>query len=285
MSNKNLAKAKKTKNDEFYTKLTDIEKELKHYREHFKNKIIFCNCDNPERSNFWKFFELNFRLLGLKKLISTHYETEKPTYKLEYDGNTIIKTKLKQNGDFKSDECVELLKEADIVVTNPPFSLFREYVSLLIEYNKKFLIIGNMNAITYKIIFKLIKNNKLWICGSNKSMSFILPDESIAKINANWFTNLEIPKKHEKLTLYKSYTPEEYPKYDNYDAINVDKVVDIPINYEGIIGVPITFLFKYNPEQFEILGQMVNTTIDENNFGYPFINGKRKYARILIKKK
>jgi len=280
-TNKALKTAIKNRKDEFYTQLTDIEKEMRYYRDYFKDKIVFCNCDDPEESNFWKYFELNFTALGLKKLVATHYETEKPSYKLEIvrdengDGlitsKDIIKTKLKQNGDFRSPECIEILKEADVVVTNPPFSLFREYVAQLMEYNKKFIIIGNQNALTYKEIFPLIKDNKIWfgltMNGSNRY--FRVPDyyeltEKTGKIvdgvkyafvkGVRWFTNIDYPKRHEKLILYKNYTPEDYPKYDNYDAINVDEVKNIPCDYDGVMGVPITFIDKYNPEQFEILG-------------------------------
>ncbi|NVP17422.1 adenine-specific methyltransferase EcoRI family protein [Candidatus Gracilibacteria bacterium] len=281
--NGNLRKANKAKNDEFYTQLSDIEKELGHYKQHFKGKTIFCNCDDPEESNFWKYFELNFEYLGIKKLVSTHFEDEKPSYKLEiigdrnHDGKInkldIVKTPLKQNGDFRSPECIEILKESDIVITNPPFSLFREYVAQLMEYDKKFITLGNMNAITYKEIFKLIKENKLWSgYGFNLSLVFKSPYENSLEANLkfceqkgyfgknyiktpaiSWFTNLEIQKRHEDLILYKSYNETEYPKYDNYDGINVDKVKEIPFDYCGNIGVPITFLGVYNPEQFEIL--------------------------------
>lgn len=281
--NWNLRKANKAKNDEFYTQLSDIEKELGHYKEHFKWKTIFCNCDDPEESNFWKYFELNFEYLWIKKLVSTHYEDEKPSYKLEIiwdrnkDGKVnkldIVKTPLKQNWDFRSPECIEILKEADIVITNPPFSLFREYIAQLIEYDKKFITLWNMNAITYKEIFKLIKENKIWSWyWFNLSLVFKSPYENNLEANLkfceqkwyfwrnyiktpaiNWFTNLEMQKRHEDLILYKSYNEIEYPKYDNYDWINVDKVKEIPFDYYWNIWVPITFLGVYNPEQFEIL--------------------------------
>lgn len=276
--NDNLHKAKEAKNDEFYTQIADIEKELKHYKEHFKGKTVFCNCDDPEWSNFWKYFHLNFGLLGLKKLVTTHYDASEPTYKMEYEGGndadtTIGKiTPLKQNGDFRSPECIELLKEADIVVTNPPFSLFREYVAQLMEYEKSFIIWGNNNAITYKEFFPLLKDNKVWLgYTANKTCVFQLSDDYqkwdeklTAQMNdghkygkcpaISIFTNLDIKKRHEKLILWKKYSPEEFPKYDNYDAINVDKVSDIPVDYDGIMGVPITFFDRYNPEQFEIIG-------------------------------
>ena len=286
-----LTKAKKVKNDEFYTQLADIEKEMKYYKKHFKNKSVFCNCDDPEWSNFWKYFSLNFDHLQLKKLIATHYEQNKQSYKLEMyrdeaGVHTEIKT-LKENGDFRSQESIELLKEADIVVTNPPFSLFREYMAQLMEYKKKFLIIGNKNAITYKEIFPLLKDNKIWI-GYNSPNEFKKPDGTITKQVAGltrWFTNLDISKRHEGVILYKNYTSEEYPEYDNYKAINVDKVTDIPVDYNGTMGVPITFLDKYNPEQFEIVKFRKGN--DEKDLVYKNENGKiiQPYFRILIKKK
>ena len=275
--NNNLHKAKTAKNDEFYTQLTDIEKELKHYKEHFKGKTIFCNCDDPKQSNFWKYFHLNFNYFGLKKLIATHFHETEPTYKIEYDGSDDNDcevgniTPLKTNGDFRSPECIELLKEADIIVTNPPFSQFRPYVAQLIDYDKKFIIMGNNNAITYKEFFPLLKDNKVWLgFTSNKTCVFRVPpeynhdDKITSDINdgnyygkvpaISWFTNLDIIKRHEFLDLIEKYTPEKYPKYDNYDAINVDKVLDIPVDYDRVMGVPITFMNKYNPEQFEIIG-------------------------------
>ena len=260
MANENLHKAKEAKNDEFYTQLSDVAEELRHYKEHFKGKVVFCNCDDPTSSAFWKYFHLNFEHLGLKKLIATHYDKEKPTYKMEYEGgddNDIeagVKTPLEGNGDFRNQECIDLLKEADIVVTNPPFSLFREYVSVLEEYNKKFLIIGNPNAVTYKEFFPLLKENKVWIGAKpwSSEMYFGVPEEQADYLVKNkkegsayvirngqilgraatlWFTNLDIKKRHEKLILWKNYTPAEFPKYDNYDAINVDKVSCIPCDY------------------------------------------------------
>ncbi len=283
--NKNLRKANKAKNDEFYTQISDIEKELWHYKEHFKDKIIFCNCDDPEESNFYFYFAQNFEFLGLKKLISTHFEREKPSYKLEIisDINNdwkinkldTIKTKLKQNGDFRSPECIEILKQADIVITNPPFSLFREYVAQLMEYKKRFVILGNMNALTYKEIFKLIKQNKLWSgYGFNMSLvyrtpykntleanrKFVIakgynPDKHIKVPAINWYTNIDVRKRHEDLILYKNYNDKEYPKYENYDAINIDisfKRYSLRLLL-STMGVPITFLNKYNPDQFEII--------------------------------
>jgi hypothetical protein len=287
LSNRNLNKAKDTKEDEFYTQIHDIERELGHYKEHFKNKVIFLNCDDPEESNFWKYFFLNFKFLGLKKLIATHFGNGRPSYKLEKVNGDIIKTPLKQNGDFRSPECVEILKEADIVVTNPPFSLLREYIAQLIEYDKKFLIIGNINAISYKEIFKLIKENKIWL-GYNCVRYFKRPDGSMYETARSfWYTNLDIKKRHEDFLLYKTYKghEDEYPKYDNYDAINISKATEIPSDYKGKMGVPVTFLDKHNPEQFEIIGQMATTKVDEFNYGYPYINGKKKYARIIIRNK
>lgn len=312
MAHKNLHLAKHQKLDEFYTQLVDIENELKHYKDQFRGKIVFCNCDDPYESNFFKYFAANFNHLGLKKLIATSYtkspiagkqlelfevEGLKPDGKqpfkieinevpdsngdgainlvdveelLKHDKNTA--TPLRDGGDFRSTECIELLKRSDIVVTNPPFSLFREYVAQLIEYGKKFLILGSQNAITYKEIFRLIKENKLWLGYDNGGtkwfqvpMDYDIPTESRIKIENDvkffsmgsvmWFTNLDTTKRHEELTLYKKYTPEEYPKYDNYDAINIDRYSDIPYDYNGAMGVPITFIDKYNPEQFEIIGQ------------------------------
>lgn len=293
--NNNLHAAKKAANDEFYTRIEDIENELRHYKDHFKNKIIFCNCDDPEESNFWKYFELNFEFLGLKKLISTHYNATEPSYKLELIGDIdgddkvtkgdIIKTPLKQNGDFRSPECVEILKEVDIVVTNPPFSIIRDYIAQLDEYNKKFIFIGPQNIITYKEVFPLIKDNKLWL-GYTHPKEFVKPDGNFQKFgNISWFTNLETKKRKEDLLLYKKYNAKDYPRYDNYDAINVDKVKDIPMDYYGVLGVPITFLDSYNPNQFEIVGAMTTTKVEGDNYGYPYINGDRKYARILIKRK
>lgn len=296
--NTNLNKAKTAKNDEFYTQLSDIEKELAHYKEHFKDKIVFCNCDDPEESNFWFYFAQNFQFLGLKKLISTHYETDKPSYKLEIvkdvnaDGKInnldVIKTPLIQNGDFRSDECIELLKECDIVVTNPPFSLFREFVAQLVEYDKKFLIIGNKNAITCKEIFNLIKGGLMWL-GYNTPQDFIQPTDLVKKSLSGmtrWFTNLAVKKRHEDLILFRNYNPEKYSKYDNYDAINVDKTVDIPMDYAGVMGVPISFMDKYNPEQFEILGLDVDLVKAISGKASRFyINGKSLYARVVIKNK
>jgi len=257
--NENLNKANKAKKDEFYTQLTDIEKELRYYTAQFENKIVYCNCDDPETSNFFRYFAMYFNTLKLKKIITTHFVysdmfVEGMTYKLELDHQIEInsegvfdlsemkKTILKENGDFRSKECIEFLREADIVVTNPPFSLFREYVAQLVEFDKQFLIIGSMNAITYKEIFPLIKENKLRL-GYSWVKQFKQPDGSLKAMgNVNWYTNLQVKKYEEDLILWKEYTSEEYPKYDNYDAINVDKVAEIPKDYDGVMGVPITFL-------------------------------------------
>lgn len=317
--NVNLHTAKKSKKDEFYTQLSDIEKELRHYKDHFRGKVVYCNCDDPTISNFFRYFALSFEHLGLKKLITTCYQSDKPNLfsqhdsphglYLEYSGDKngnrvpdpeeIGVTELKGDGDFRSEETIEFLKQADIVVTNPPFSLFREYVAQLMEYDKKFLIIGHQNAITYKEIFKLIKDNKLWLGVNNGGEkwfqvngSYDIETESRKKVeggikyfsmgSVNWFTNLDNTKRHEDLILYKKYNPEDYPTYDNYDAINVDKVADIPIDYAGAMGVPITFLDKYNPEQFEILGNEYDLDISK---GRGYINGKRMYSRLFIRNK
>jgi Adenine-specific methyltransferase EcoRI len=314
-SNVLLWKARWAKKDEFYTQLSYIEKELSHYKNHLKDKVVFCNCDDPEESHFWKYFEMNFEYLGIKKLIATHYETDKPSYKLEitgdrnYDGKInsldIIRTSLKQNGDFRSPECIKILEEADIVVTNPPFSLFREYIAQLFEYEKKFIIIGNLNAITYKEIFKLVKENKVWPGRTfdGRNIWFRIPDsyETFHKIENGvkyafvagtiWFTNLDYDKRHEDFILYKTYNKNEYPKYDHYDAINVDKTKDIPMDYKGSMGVPITFLLKYNPEQFEIIDGIGRYSIlegpTEETRGKQLAQVKWKpiYKRIIIRNK
>ncbi len=346
--NKNLHKAKNAKKDEFYTQLPDIEKEMKHYKVQFRGKVVYCNCDDPFESNFFKYFAANFNALRLKKLIATSYvkspivggqlplfemEGLKPSgkepfkieikevtdinrngainlddvvYLLKHDKNTAIP--LKGDGDFRSEECIKLLKKADIVVTNPPFSLFREYVDQLMEYNKKFLILGSQNAITYKEIFKLIKENRLWLGYDNGGTKwFQVPDdyniqtESRIKIENGikylsmgsilWFTNLDTTKRHKELNLYKKYKPKEYPKYENYDAIEVSRYSDIPMDYDGVMGVPVTFLDKWNPSQFEIIGMA-----EDNGKGFSggiwdgknphcVINGQNKFKRIFIKRK
>ncbi len=338
--NKNLHSAKDAKKDEFYTQLNDISNELKYYKKHFQGKIVLCNCDDPYESNFFKYFALNFNFLGLKKLICTCWDGSPITskeldlfpdepkengrsrfaYKVELtkvedltgDGATDLddvklfleKNKpalLEEHGDFRSKECIELLKEADIVVTNPPFSLFREYVAQLVEYDKKFLIIGNQNAITYKEIFLLIKENKLWLGTKSGDMSFTVPENYEERAtrfwvddngqkwrsmgNICWFTNLDHNKRHYPIDLYKHYTSEEYPKYDNYDIINVDKISDIPMDYDGVMGVPITFLDKYCPEQFEILGIANSARYICETECFTIIDGKRIYNRILLRKR
>jgi hypothetical protein len=332
-----LRMAKKTKRDEFYTQLFDIEKELKHYKNQLRDKIVYCNCDDPYKSNFFKYFISNFNALGLKKLITTSYSgspvagQQLPLFEIEglkkvkpkdteayrveinevpdinkdgiidfKDIEQLLKHKaniyipLKGNGDFRSEECIELLKQADIVCTNPPFSLFREYVAQLVEYNKKFLILGDQNALVYKEIFKLIRESKLWLGYDNGGTKWFqvpddydIPTESRKKVvngvkyfsmgRIVWFTNLDTAKRHEELTLYKKYTPKEYPKYDNYDAIEVSRYLDIPMDYDGVMGVPLTFLTKYNPEQFEIVGQIHNAVLPGTN--------KVLYVRILIRNK
>ena len=316
--NQTLHIAKFSKKDEFYTQLSDIESELKHYEVHFKNKVVFCNCDDPRNSNFFNYFAYNFENLGLKKLLTTCYknqekdlfiqeESENAVF-LEYtgdkNGNKVPDAEeigiipLQGDGDFRNQESIELLKQSDIVVTNPPFSLFREYVAQLIKYDKKFLIIGNINAITYKEIFKLIKENKAWL-GINMGRGisgFIVPDHYelygtetcidsfgnriISPNNCLWLTNLDTSKRHEDIVLSKTYygNESEYPKFDNYDAINVNKTKDIPMDYRGIMGVPITFLHKFNPEQFELVKFRKGN--DDKDLS---IDGKCPYFRILIK--
>ena len=355
--NSNLHASKADKADEFYTKLSLVENELKHYKQHFKGKTILCNCDDPYESNFFKYFAMNFNELGLKKLIATCYATspiaqkelslfpdlfDEPSedkasdhrkpYKVEItevsdynnDGaedlsdvewllknNKNTRELLKGDGDFRSDECIELLKEADIVATNPPFSLFREYMAQLETYNKKFVIVGNMNAVTYKEIFPLIAQNKLWLGYNSGHFWFKVPDSyeekktdfKIDEHGQKWrrmgnicfFTNLDIDKRHEDMPLFRNYTPEAYPKYDNYDAINVDKTVDIPCDYWGVMGVPITFLDKYNPDQFEIVafrkgndGKDLVYSFSENNFASRQRRADKRlvrpYFRILIRR-
>ena len=305
--NNNLHTAKTAKNDEFYTMLTDIEKEMRYYKDFFKGKVVYCNCDDARESNFFKYFSLNFEFLGLKKLITTGYKADGKGVVLVYEGDKngnrrvdneeIIVNELNGDGDFRSEECIEYLKECDVVVTNPPFSLFRQYVKQLMDYNKKFIIIGNNNALTYKDIFQLIKDNKIWLgINSNKTMEFSMPmsyekwdriegNRKNAKVPAiSWFNNIENKKRTQPSDRYKRYSFEDYPKYDNFDAINVDKVADIPMDYDGIMGVPITFLDNYCPSQFEIIG-IANSARYIGNFPcLTIINGKRIYNRILIKK-
>lgn len=345
--NSNFHKAHRAKNDEFYTQIIDIEKELKHYKEQFRGKVVYCNCDDPFESNFFKYFATSFNALGLKRLIATSYKPspiantqlglfgESKTIKqskgrpkatankfiinevkdLDGDGAFDIRDiaeQLKANknnewspmegeGDFRSEESIELLKQADIVVTNPPFSLFREYVAQLIEYKKKFLIIGDQNAVTYKETFKLIQEDKMWPGYDNGGTKwFQVPDdydistETRKKVENGikyfsmgrimWFTNLDTEKRHQEMTLYKKYSAKEFSKYDNYDILNVDKVADIPMDYKGVMGVPITFVDKYSPEQFEILG-IANSARWIGHECYTLINGRKIYNRILIKNK
>jgi len=339
--NSNLHDSMRNKQDEFYTELSLIEDELLHYKEHFKNKVILCNCDDPYESNFFKYFALNFNTLGLKKLITTCYSgspisgtelnlfpdlepqvAKKQAYKLEItelsnvkgepnynlnDVQRILKENqpevLKGNGDFRSDECIKFLKEADIVVTNPPFSLFREFVTKLVEYEKEFLIVGNLNAVTYKEILPLIMQNKIWIGYNNGHFWFKVPQsyeikKTDFKIDDNgqkwrrmgnicWYTNLDIEKRHENILLFREYNPKDYPTYDNYNAIEVSRAADIPKDYDGIMGVPITFLNKYNPEQFDLLGIDKDFTSDGGRF--TLVKSKRDirrlYARLVVRRK
>ena len=341
MATADLKQAKNAKQDEFYTQLTDIEKELKYYKPHFNGKVVFCNCDDPYESNFFKYFALNFNSLGLKKLIATCYDgspvsgdellldfgdtvddPKKIAYKVEinevrdYNGDGAINLSdvkylmkndknvisiLKGNGDFRSQECIELLKQADIVVTNPPFSLFREYVAQLIKYDKKFLIIGNQNAISYKECFNLIKENKMWLGASIHSgdREFMIPptyevrskslrvDEKgnryIRVVGIRWFTNLDYPQRHEELVLYKMYSPEEYPSFYNYEAINVNATSDIPCDYNGVMGVPITFMDKYSPDQFEIIGLGISNSGLECGVR-PYKSEHKKYRKEVQKR-
>jgi hypothetical protein len=340
----NYIKQKKNKADEFYTQLSDIEAEMRHYKEQFNGKVIFCNCDDPYESNFFKYFAMNFNYLGIKKLIATCYKEspvagkqlslfdvesldeicsqEKHPYKIEItevkdenadgavdltDVEYLLKFKkntlklLNGNGDFRSAECIELLKEADIVVTNPPFSLFREYIAQLIDYKKKFIILGNQNAITYKEVFKLIKEDLIWLGMDNGGtkwfqvpLNYEIKTESRKKFddkgnkyfsmgNIMWFTNLDVSKRHIDITLYKHYTPEEYPHYENYEAINVNKVADIPVDWNGAMGVPVTFLDKYNPEQFKIIGLGISNSGIEVGVR-PYKKEHKKYRKEIQKR-
>lgn len=321
--NAKLTRARKAKNDEFYTRLCDVENELAHYTEHFKDKVVLCNCDDPTWSAFWKYFHINFSVLGLKKLIGTHYETEKPnSYAVVYEGGNDANTDAAEtiplvgNGDFRSAECLKYLKECDIVVTNPPFSLFREFISVMEQYSVKYVVIGNPNAVTYCEIFPLIRDNKLWLGHKpwssemyfgvtddykdwllehkEEGSAYVIKDNKLYARNMSiWFTNLDIKKRYEDLILYKTYNETDYPTYDNYDAINVDKVKDIPIDYDGIMGVPITFLDKYNPNQFEIVGLTASNGkefssgiwLQESGVAHPLVNGVKKYVRMFIKRK
>lgn len=320
--NRNLNSAKATKQDEFYTQLSDIEKELRHYTKHFEGKTVLCNCDDPRLSNFFHYFSHNFEKLKLKKLITTCYKNNSAdlfsnhdyvrgkylVYEGDKDGDRrpgpdeIEVCDLKGDGDFRSKECIALLKKADIVVTNPPFSLFREYVEQLNEHNKKFLIIGNFHAVTYKEIFTLLKENKLWL-GNTHPVAFVVPDHYEMRAgrswrddkgtnwrslgNACWFTNLDFAKRHEDIILYKMYDPKVYPKYDNYDAIEVSRVENIPADYTGVMGVPVTFLEKHNVDQFELLGSNRGINQDPNGvYGRgSYLNGKETFKRLFIRNK
>ena len=296
-NNRSLIKASVAKNDEFYTRYEDINAEVMKYRRYFKDKIVYLPCDDPagKKSKFWTFFVDNFDAFQLKKLIATHYDTEGNAYKIWIDGDTTgdgyvdegdsKQEDLESNGDFHSLECTTILQECDIVVTNPPFSLFRDFLAWILAAEKQFLIIGSQNAFTYKEVFPLIRDDKIWM-GYNMVKEFYQPDGSIKKFgNICWFTNLPSMKRNEELVLVKKYNSIDYPKYDDYDAIEVSKVANIPMDYEGIMGVPITFLYKYNPNQFEIVGLMATTAVTDINFGYPYVNGKKKFARVLIRRK
>ena len=323
---KELSAAKRAKKDEFYTDLDDIAEEVKHYRDHFRGKVVLCNCDDPRISNFFHYFSHSFEQLGLKKLITTCYRSqerdlfsqsasEKAIW-LEYDGDRngnrvpdpeeIGIHEFEGDGDFRSAECAELLKKADIVVTNPPFSLFREYIAQLVAYDKKFLIIGNVNALTYKEVFPLVQSNRIWLGASIHSgdRKFGVPDDYplnaascgvdergrrfIRVKGVRWFTNLDYKQRHDDLILYANYTPERYPKYDNYDAINVNEVCEIPEDYHGVMGVPITFLDHYNPDQFEIVGlssELAGPIPGKSKPGRFYVNGRRLYERMAIRTK
>lgn len=351
--NSNLNDSARNKQDEFYTQLSMVENELKHYKEHFNGKVVLCNCDDPYESNFFKYFAMNFNSLGLKKLITTcyasspvtgdeleyyidksgqlsfeafddskPYTSEKRPYKVEITAVTdengdgridladveyLMKNKknmmtlLDGDGDFRSDECVELLEEADIVVTNPPFSLFRDYMALLMDYQKAFIVIGNLNAVKYKEILPLFMTDKVWLGYNSGHYWFKVPDcyevkQTDFKIDENgqkwrrignicWYTNLDTARRHENMTIFRTYSSEQYPKYDSYDAIEVSKTADIPCNYYGIIGVPITFMTKHNPEQFTIVGVLNSGSGNEYDFAKAVLNGKQLYARILIQRK
>ena len=331
MANNQLSQAKKGKKDEFYTQRADIEAELRHYRGHFAGKTVLCNCDDPRMSHFFYYFVLNFHHLGLKKLITTCYKNQDPNscseniskqaVYLVYEGEDIgsppnpniagLVHPMQGDGDFRSPECIKFFEEADIIVTNPPFSLFREYVAQLIEYGKKFIIIGNINAVTYKEIFPLIQTNQIWLGPSIHSgdREFEVPSSYpltaagiriddqgrryIRVKGVRWFTNLDFPQRHQALILHKKYRPEEYPHYDNYGAINVDKTADIPCDYDGVMGVPITYLDKHNPDQFEIIGATesegrgfsAGLWDESSKVSQPLVNGERKYKRIFIRKR
>lgn len=295
--NTNLAAAKKAKNDEFYTRFEDIEAEVMKYRKQFVGKIVYLPCDDPaeKKSEFWSFFVMNFERFGLKKLIATHYDESGKAYKIWIDRDSIsgdyvddadaLQEDLEGNGDFRSPECVDILKECDIVCTNPPFSLFREFVSLIVTHKKQFLIIGNQNAFTYKESFQMIKTNQMWT-GYNMVKKFNQPDGSVKEFgNVCWFTNMNTTKRLEEMILTKNYNTIDYPTYDNLNGIEVSRVVNIPKDYKGIMGVPITFLDKYNPDQFEVLSCSAFADPDYFGCGAVYVNGKKTYARILIRQK
>lgn len=316
--NSNLRTAKRVKNDEFYTRYEDIEAEVMKYRKQFKDKVVYLPCDDPaeKKTEFWSFFVNNFDAFGLKKLIATHYDENGRAYKIWIDGDTTgdgfiddgdaLQENLEGNGDFRSPECMDIMRECDIVVTNPPFSLFREFVDALMSTGKKFLIIGNQNAFTYKEIFKLIRENKIWT-GHNMVKKFNQPDGSIKEFgNVCWFTNMENSKRNEAFIFTKTYNSVDYPKYDNYDAIEVGKIVDIPSDYDGVMGVPLTFIYKYNPNDFEIIGgfngykecdyengllcgrptpYIKKGTSEEKIWTGPTINKIPKYYRVLIRRR
>lgn len=317
----NLNAAKAAKSDEFYTQLSDIERELMYYREHFRGKVVYCNCDDPRVSGFFRYFALNFEFLGLKRLIVTGYQSRgNPTCSASTDGaqglyleflgdrngngvpdlKEIAVKALEGDGDFRSPECIAFLEQADIVVTNPPFSLFREYFAQLVKHGKKFVIVGNMNAITYKDVFPLIKGNRVWLGRGFPGMAahFLSPYEDIAVATdrregmirvsgIHWYTNLDVPKRHEDLILYRTYNPQDYPTYDNYDAIEVSKTKSIPCDYDGVMGVPITFLDKHNPDQFDIVGCNRGVEQDPNGiYGRgSFLRGKETFKRLFIQRR
>lgn len=319
MSNKNLNTAKQEKKDEFYTLYEDISKEMCHYPSQFLGKVVYCNCDNPEWSAFWQYFHENFTALGLKRLVATFYEPASPVYKMVYEGGNDadiaagVKTPLTGNGDFRSEECIAVLDdETDIVVTNPPFSLFRDFINTLVNHHKSFLVIGNQNAITCKEIFPLFRDHILWYGASIHSgdRKFYVPDDYplvaagcgvdetgrrfVRVKGVRWFTNLDFPSRHKGVVLRESYSEEKYPVFDNYNAINVDKYSEIPEDYDGVMGVPITIMDFYNPEQFEIIG--LSASWDEtdrmkqlkrsNKYrDEPILNNKGKYKRVFIKKR
>ncbi|MBF2760610.1 MAG: modification methylase [Ectothiorhodospiraceae bacterium AqS1] len=313
-ANRNLNSARLSKQDEFYTRLSDIEQEMQHYREYFKGRVVYCNCDDPRASNFFHFFSHQFERFGLKKLIASCYQNLSPdifslhesprAVYLEYEGDKdnnrvpnadeIEVKEFKDDGDFRNDESIELLKKSDIVVTNPPFSLFREYVAQLLKYKKKFIIIGNFNAVTYRETQKNIKENEIWLGVSRRGMTFDTPYGE-KSVNACWYTNLPHQKRNQEIVLHRRFSRKEYPEFDNIKAIHVERVSEIPCDYDEVMGVPITFLEKYNPNQFEILGLCLdvfrgNLPQCENphwkgSMTVPLVSGKKTYRRLLIKKR